>query len=823
MYAQVLALSLAVVVSFLLVLRRNHFVHWLGFVLLTAACLYTHYFAALAPVAMAVYYIVSWLLGRYRSLLGRWLLAHLTVAVLYAPWLMNAFSMTSVSSWQEPTSPWLLPWNVLGSFSLGEVFPFAAKPWLTIAFALLFLLGCYGMYRQSAVSHQSSVERATSPYTDSSGLLPIYLFVPLLVMMGLAWTGRGILDKYVTVALPSFCLTLALGVRTLYSITQAAMGRDHPGRGKYAGNVLAASALALILVTDVVALNAYYTDERYFKHDYRGVAAHVVARERSGDVILADGLNPNIIFERYYTGRSPIQRVDLGEADQEEALLAELAATHERAWLVLNFHEPGRIELWLEEHGYQLYQDEFSNVDLYLYAFPKDIPDDGWVENTAQDTNGPARLAAYKLRVFGETAYLDMAWRVEQPPGIAYKISTRLTDATGLVVWARDRFPIDGIVPSATWQPGRGIQDRMGIPIPLGTLPGPYTVSVVLYEAVTGREVVKANLGPVELGLQISAVNTEQEMAPCPSNLDGNGEAIQSGEPFGEMLALCGYNVPAGPVKAGGTLTLFLLWRVEQTPGEVIAAFRLMDGGKTAMEQRLEHTVHPSSGWQAGEWIRYPYTLKLDPALPSGKYELTIGLEEAASSKPLRGQPLTLTQVDVLARARDYKKPGRIANPLDAQIGAGVRLLGYDLAPAKAAPGDTATLTLYWEALGAMETNYTVFTHLLTPEGGLAAGKDSPPLNGDAPTMSWLKGEFLADRYELTIPADAAPGTYPVEVGMYDPATGQRLPVTLDGAPQPGDRVLLSTISVEESTIDDWLLGILCILCIFVVKYTRIH
>ncbi len=54
-----------------------------------------------------------------------------------------------------------------------------------------------------------------------------------------------------------------------------------------------------------------------------------------------------------------------------------------------------------------------------------------------------------------------------------------------------------------------------------------------------------------------------------------------------------------------------------------------------------------------------------------------------------------------------------------------------------------------------------------------------------------VAGEYLTDRYEWAIPAGAAPGAYAIEVGMYDPVSGRRLPVTLDGTPQPGDRVLL--------------------------------
>ena len=369
-------------VTLLLALRRNRPVYWLGFVLFSAGCLYTHYFAALGPAAAAVYYVVSWLRGRYRPLLGRWLLAQLAVAALYVPWLANALGMTGVQSWQDPTPARAIPWHLLGAFSLGEVFSFVSAPSLTVAFALLFLCGCLAIWLRRA-QHADGL------------LLPALFFVPLVATMGLAAGGHGILDKYLTVALSPFCLILAQGVLLPAPDGPAPAGGSRWARGLRL--LVAAVLCCAVLAVDAIALHAYYTDARTFKPDFRATAAAIAARERPGDVILADGIDPNIIFERYYTGQLPIHRVDLGEADEEEALLAQLTAAHARAWLVLNFHEPGRIEHWLEAHGYQIERDEFSTVKLYLYDFPGDADDGAWIADPPQTADGPARLARYRL------------------------------------------------------------------------------------------------------------------------------------------------------------------------------------------------------------------------------------------------------------------------------------------------------------------------------------------------------------------------------------------------------------------------------------------
>ena len=48
----------------------------------------------------------------------------------------------------------------------------------------------------------------------------------------------------------------------------------------------------------------------------------------------------------------------------------------------------------------------------------------------------------------------------------------------------------------------------------------------------------------------------------------------------------------------------------------------------------------------------------------------------------------------------------------------------------------------------------------------------------------------------LSIPADAQPGTYPLEVGLYTSADQQRLPL-LDASGNPiGDHVIIGSITV---------------------------
>ena len=119
---------------------------------------------------------------------------------------------------------------------------------------------------------------------------------------------------------------------------------------------------------------------------------------------------------------------------------------------------------------------------------------------------------------------------------------------------------------------------------------------------------------------------------------------------------------------------------------------------------------------------------------------------------------------------------------------------------AAVAPGDTITLTLYWRALVETDESYTVFTHLLAPDGSMAGQKDSRPVGGTYPTSLWWAGEVVVDVYEMPIRADAVPGEHRLEVGMYVAETGTRLPVYDEQgrtrAGIPDDSILLQTVTV---------------------------
>lgn len=154
---------------------------------------------------------------------------------------------------------------------------------------------------------------------------------------------------------------------------------------------------------------------------------------------------------------------------------------------------------------------------------------------------------------------------------------------------------------------------------------------------------------------------------------------------------------------------------------------------------------------------------------------------------------------------------------VDAVLGSSIRLLGYTLESEvdlhsrgvcesvqfrdaiAVHPGERLYLTLLWQATTEIPESYTVFTHLYDQREQIWGQEDSPPVSGSYPTSLWLPDEKILDRYQILLDPGAPPGVYRLAVGMYDPATGDRLKVNAADAFLMGDdRILLATVQAFE-------------------------
>ena len=127
---------------------------------------------------------------------------------------------------------------------------------------------------------------------------------------------------------------------------------------------------------------------------------------------------------------------------------------------------------------------------------------------------------------------------------------------------------------------------------------------------------------------------------------------------------------------------------------------------------------------------------------------------------------------------------------VDAVFNNTIILQSFDLERDHYMPGETMPLSLYWSSPAAIDQDYRVFVHI-SRNGQDIIEKDNPPVQGARPTSGWVPNEVIRDSYAFVIPADASGGDYLLEVGLFNPQTQQRLPVTNPGAVQQGDQSLI--------------------------------
>jgi hypothetical protein len=124
-------------------------------------------------------------------------------------------------------------------------------------------------------------------------------------------------------------------------------------------------------------------------------------------------------------------------------------------------------------------------------------------------------------------------------------------------------------------------------------------------------------------------------------------------------------------------------------------------------------------------------------------------------------------------------------------------LRSASLAAATAAPGGVVAVNLEWQALQSIPDDYTVFVHLVGPDGLLYGQVDYYPVKGTLPTSQWRPGQVIADPYTVPLAPDAPPGAYRVHIGLYLLATLERMPV-LGASGQPvDDKFVLTGLSVR--------------------------
>jgi hypothetical protein len=271
----------------------------------------------------------------------------------------------------------------------------------------------------------------------------------------------------------------------------------------------------------------------------------------------------------------------------------------------------------------------------------------------------------------------------------------------------------------------------------------------------------------------------------------------------GGPVEIVGYDLPHRDVVAGDYVPLTLAMRAPEGTADFFVPV-VQVGELTFPFTTDSHVTTPD--WQSGEIIVERFDFALPHDLPGGVYPISVGLKNlSADAEPESMLPLgelTVTGRDVPPQF-DYllgnfrQRVGLVS--ASARAGWQRRAaLWSDPLPAR--PGDTIHLLLQWQALARAEESYTVFVHLIDAANRPILTLDYTPLGGSAPTHlwipKWLPGQRLLDPYRMVLPDDLPPGTYYVEVGLYEMVSKRRLHLTDEEGNLIGDRLILGPIDI---------------------------
>lgn len=142
------------------------------------------------------------------------------------------------------------------------------------------------------------------------------------------------------------------------------------------------------------------------------------------------------------------------------------------------------------------------------------------------------------------------------------------------------------------------------------------------------------------------------------------------------------------------------------------------------------------------------------------------------------------TELELLAAEPAPPLP-QLANTDAHAFASGVSLTGWQVD----VRGEAIDVGLRWHTDAPLSADYAVFLHLLGGDGALIATGDSTPTHHGEPlpTRYWPTRVPIADARRVTAPE---PGTYRLRVGLYDRASGARLPIG------GGDSIDLGTVTV---------------------------
>lgn len=347
----------------------------------------------------------------------------------------------------------------------------------------------------------------------------------------------------------------------------------------------------------------------------------------------------------------------------------------------------------------------------------------------------------------------------------------------------------DGLPPDHDWQSWVMLYDRQMIMLPPMSAPLDLPAESTFDTIEDWQESIIARVVSVDL-TDVTFASVE------PANADFNSE-----------LRLAGYTLPGKQLQPGTDLWVTLYWQAINGAAEDYETYvQILDDQGKPIAQAHRWTldgVYRTRLWPETQLTPTRFRLSIPEGLPPGRYTMITGPYSVLRNIPVPVVDGAGTPVATHARIERFKvalnepipnylaPPQPIAFSFEGQPV--IELDGLELVQ----EGQQLTLQGNWRALADLQTDHTLFIHVVDADEQIVAQLDTQPRAGQYPTGIWDKQEIVPDQYVLGL-NELSPGQYDVYIGWYTLPSGERLSAIVDDSIVPDARVNVGQIELLQ-------------------------
>jgi len=619
-----------------------------AYIVTVTAGLYTHY---AYPIILVVVNSVAlvWLFQNPKSKIQNpksigWFTLQLIPILLYLPWLPIAWrQITTWPSERQIRSLFTVLETISSTLLFGLSWPYGLGWLIMVSLGVILITSYWSVVsRQSSVVSRQWVQVKRTELSGRFSLALVWLWFLLPVILTIVIFSPAFL-KFLLVATPPLALLIGVFIEQLAAVLNR----------KWLGYLVGGTALSILIGTMMLSLYHYYTDSRFARDNYRGIAQFIESVGGPEDAVILNAEGQQDVFNYYYEHNSaaPVYPLPRHRPLDEADTLTELQSIANQSkkifavyWATHQADPNGLIEGWLDTHLFKATDRWYGNVRLVSYA---SLRQDNELDIVPVDyqLGSDIRLTGYTIFESqikpGDILQVALQWETEAPLSEDYTVFLQVLDQNNHLVGQRDAKPL---VLTTAWPTKKPIVDTHGIFIEPGTPPGTHRLIVGLYNDQTGQR-LPVNLAeePGEDFVELGQIEVVRPRVPLPL------AAFDIQVPMHEALLgvdLLGYDLykvghrssPDTPLHPGDAVRLVAYWTL-RNPDQRVVKLISINAVKTNGERIELMTTWSLAGtdygiireWQAGEIIRAQYDLFLTDLEP-GVYRLELILYGVTST-----------------------------------------------------------------------------------------------------------------------------------------------------------------------------------------------